>query len=477
MQVANTLSEQVAVAQRWSKVWAKKEKDMQDDIQRLQGDLEKVELARTELRSEIKVANRSIDRLEKENKDITTAIADTKARLEKLGASPSASLEEFKAEIHKLRSDIDAMQKALAANSYDIAAYKKLLEDNQNKPNELILLTHETRQLLHGYEAMLHEATEQKEILLLRLAEKEKEIETLKTSLAAEARKASKVANDEEDLVEDTWEQLYRDKTERYEKLEEALNKRHAQAQTKLRNNLEQKNKELLARFTQSQDEKAQLEAQIMKLQDSAANWEAEFRELKIRHNLQRDESEQEIEKLKVETSTALTEYQNEMPTNNPDWWDVTKLQRQVRDLERRLQRQVDASIQQKEALGTSYDAYAKLKEQNSAFRQELGLDEDFQPSTRTRRLIKPRRPDYESAEATAAREKILDEYREKQAGARRKREAERELIEKARKWKMGDRYPPNHPETYDAIKSKTARERWEVDQYERLVAQGLIQE
>ncbi|KAF2796143.1 hypothetical protein K505DRAFT_381189 [Melanomma pulvis-pyrius CBS 109.77] len=470
-----TMNEQFENMKKDQTAWQEEEQKLRNEIELLRGKIESITFTRAELQSEASVLSKDVKTLETENKDIESLISSSRSRLEDMESSPNANLEEFKAEMQKLRDDINAMQQAIAANTQNVIAYKAILEANQNKPNELVFLRADIRKVLGSYTSMLTDISAQNEALKVDLAKKKEEIKTLEYSIASQAKILSEEANEEFSSIVYSWQQLYEDKSKQFEKLQSRFRIFREKSIANYRPELERENKDLRARLIETQDENLRLEDQIFKLQESAANWESEYKVLQTRHQRSTQEAEQEMERLNLEMKGYVQEYKNKMPDSNPDWWDVKKLQEQVQDLERQLKDQVAAANDLKQRNVNCYREFERLKKQNEAFKVELGVEDDFKPNHNPRPKL--RRPNYESEEETAKREKILKAFREKQNRDREKRERELELIEQARKYKMGERYPPGCPERYEPIRKKTVKERWEVEKFERLRDQGLFRE
>jgi chromosome segregation ATPase len=477
--VTVTAQEQLDSVQIAQKAVQNEEQKLRKEIGRWTSKVEYITHALAEHKSELTVATRTVKILETENKDIELSISNSKRWLEDMEALASANtnIEEFKVDMKKLKGDIEALQRALAINTQKINAYKSLLLRNQNKPQELILMRNDIRAVLGSYTSMLADISAQNEALKINLAKKDQESKVLKeSSLARAARIWSQEANDDDSEATYTWESLYEDKSRNFDKLQQRHRAYKVKAEERFRPGLERDNKDLRSQLTKMKDENDRLADQISALQKSSINWESEYQALRSRAELTEQEAKQEIERLNKEMTIYVQEYKDKTPQKNPDWWSVKALQNQVTDLERQLKDQVHFLEEQRQRLQTCYREYTKTREQNEALKHELGVEETYIPSN-PERINLLRIPKYESAEEIAQRAEILKVFRKKQLRAREKREEEHELIEQARRYKMGERYPPNYKERYEMIEKKNVRERWEVDRFERLKGQGLTGE
>jgi len=477
-----SLKEQFEKVKVHQQSWQKEEQNLHEEIAKLQANIEMISYAHVELKSEFNAATKIIKSLERENQDIESSIINSKKRLEMLVAtSPSPNSIHFRAATEKLRDDIDTMQQAMATNIQNVNAYKTLLQSYETKLDELVLLRIDVRTMIGSYKIMRADISARNEALKVNLAKKETDIKALESTIANTVCQLSKQANEEFEYQRaeeyDSWQKLYEDRNKQFEKLHRNFRVFKEKAKKNYRPDLERENKALKSRLTASQDKNELLQDQILDLQGTSANWESEYKNLHFRYKQNSRESEQEIKRLSMEMKTYVQEYADKTPDKNPEWWNVRSLQSRNRDLERQLKDYMEALDDQKGKLRICYREYKTLQEENTAFRQELGVDDDiYRPNSNPQsRAAQLRRPNYESKEETAKRENILKGFKEKQAKARDKREEEQRVIEEARKYKMGEWYPPNHPKTYKVVQKKTVKERWEVDKFERLKAQGLI--
>ena len=477
--VTGTAQEQLGLVQMAQKAVQDEEQKLRKEIGRLTSKAEDITYALVENKAELTAATKTVTSLKIENKSIELSISDSKRRLKDMDASVNANtnIENFKAEMIKLKGDIESLQRALAINTQNINAYKTLLLRNQNTPQDFILMRNDIRTIIGSYTLMLAEMSAQNEALKVTLAKKDQELKILKESnLVHAARIRSQEANDEYSQAIDTWESLYEDKTRNFNKLQQLYHAYKLKAEKRFRPDLERENRDLRVQLTKMKDENNRLEDQVSVLQECATNWESECRVLRSQIECTREEVEHEIERLNKEMRTYVQEYKDKTPEKTPEWWSVKGLQNQVKDLERQLKDQVQFSDKQRQRLQTCYREYTKTKKQNEAFKRERGVEDTYIPSNPSHTNFL-RTPNYESTEEIAQRTEILQVFREKQSRARENRQKEQELIEQARRYKMGDRYPPNHKERYENIEKKSVRERWEVDSFARLRWRGLIGE
>jgi hypothetical protein len=479
--VTGTSDKQLEVVRLAQRAVQSEEQSLREEIGRLTSEIENITCALAEQKGELTAASKTVRILEAENKDIQCSISSYKRSLEDAEKEASlivdADYEQLKVETKRLREDIEAMQRALASNIQSANAYKALVANSENNPKELIVMRADVRTILGSYISLLADISAQNEALKVSLAKKQREIESLKEpSLARAAHLRSQDANNDYREAADTWQSLYNDKKQDFDKLQHRHHAYRAKAEKRFRPGLERENNDLRTQCMQLEDDNARLRDQISALQESSANWESECRVFQSRTIRKEQEAELEIERLTKEMTVYVQEYKDKTPEKSPEWWSITGLQYQVRDLERQLGAHVEFSDEQKHRLQTCYLEYTKTKELNDALKRELGIEETYIPSTHSR-YAKRRVPNYESAAEVTKRAEILKEFREKQARLRAKREEEQELIEQARRHKMGERYPPSHGKRYTRVMKKGVRERWEVDQFERMRGQGLIGE
>jgi hypothetical protein len=457
------------------------EQNVREEIGSLTSEIENITYALAEQKGELTAASKTVRILEAENKDIQCFISSYKPSLEdaekEASFSVDADYELLKVETKHRREDIEAMQRALASNIQSVNAYKARLANSGNNPKELIVMRADVRTILGSNISFLADISAQSEALKVSLAKKQREIESLKEpSLARAAHLQSQDANNDYIEAADTWQSLYEDKKQDFDRLQHRHHAYRAKAEKRFRPGLERENNDLRTQCMQLEDDNARLRDQTSALQESSANWGSECKLLQSRTIRKEQEAEQEIERLTKEMTVYVQEYKDKTPEKSPEWWSITDLQHQVRDLERKLKAHVEFSDEQKHRLQTCYLEYTKMKELNEALKRELGVEETYVPSTPSR-YAKLRVPNYETAAEVTKRAEILKEFREKQARLRAKRQEEQELIEQARRHKMGERYPPSHEKRYTRIMKKGVRERWEVDQFERMKVQGLIGE
>ncbi|KAF2706506.1 hypothetical protein K504DRAFT_447455 [Pleomassaria siparia CBS 279.74] len=443
-----------------------KEQELVAELSRLKKEIGTVNAEHSMVDNQLRTAEKNVRVLETEKAQLQSSIVSSEARLNEL--------KEFKAAIQRLQDEIDDdSQQDMAERSAHMAEYKGQVDEDQNMPNELVRLRSGIRRVIHQYIAKFTEVSQQNTALKLDLARKETDLGNIQARLV---KHLSDEVNDGVDRNRDSWRQMYEHVAEEHSRYKGQAEAFKAKAKAAYRPDLERKNRELERRLTEVLDENARLQGRASSLQEDADNWESEFNDLRMRNSQAGAEGELEIERLRQEMNSFIQDYRDKIPDRNPDWWDVETLQIQVKDLQRQLEDQAHDSVEQKEELGIAYREYVKIKAQNDSYRAELGIEADaIQAVSRSNKQRAPNHSSPEnSPEQVAKRENLLNIFIAEQERAREKRVPGEELIERARKWKMGKYYPPI-TYGYKAVKKKSMRQRWEVDEYERLVKAGII--
>ncbi|KAF1837592.1 hypothetical protein BDW02DRAFT_645275 [Decorospora gaudefroyi] len=344
-----------------------------------------------------------------------------------------------------------------------------------------------------------------KESLERQLADKDHEIEIREKAMRANEDETGMMSplKSPRQADRDAFEKLFREERRKRKAAEGALEKIQTSAEKDYLSQLEQKTEELI----KAQEETATLRKQVHHLETQAKAWQEESEDAKSQLEKRALAFEETIARQKQESLTYIREYHTK--TQDPTHWQVQGLQQKLADLEQDLTTTTKLFNDTKRQKAHLEDATKELAETNilqmnhidqiqQAYMRGAKLptlapppmpydEEEQDPNGEPPALNppwpmaaqkEPRIPACHLPAAIERRAALVAAYREELAQARQKEfialtktapllihnanvERDDEIMEKVRKWKLGDLYPPGK-EGYEAIRGKSAWERWE---------------
>lgn len=380
-----------------------------------------------------------------------------------------------KAAIQMLRDEIATMSKVGAATTHGMETNKETQKNTNDFPEEHLTLLAWIKGLTDQYKARCSEFESKTEHLYHELEGKENDLRALEAKLQKqvdefethihEKEQGIRQINEEYFAHSDSWEGLYKEKQKALDKLLAKYKKLQGIAIYNFDSSLENKRlkKELLA----LQDKYNIIFSEHGHYKSLSENWKEEFEQLEVRYYSHREESEQMIKELEEEMHGYVKEYYNKLPVNDPDWFTMSELQSQTRNLSKEnenleiLRRNLQKEKKDLQALNMCLETkYRIVHLENENLRDAIKRGRDHFYAEPLRDLDEKRARKLSKECIKAAEEK-----RARRLSRERIKDAEEKLIENARAWKMKEQYPPKKKE-YREVVTRTTWDRWEVNSY-----------
>jgi hypothetical protein len=417
-----------------------------------------------EEKSKNQEAKSRISILEAEKKDWIETATKLEAKIENLQAM-QADHEKFASRIKYLEDDLSSLRGIVADDLKNIDEYHEIFRSDEDEPPELNALRSGIVDILVDYTERHDNLKEQKEHELALKEEEIREIEHfhqqevkhLQNVVKRLVAQLSDQANDEDPKQKVDWEKMYNERKTAYEKLHRDFQRVKGIAIHYDGPKLQRQNEELRQRLTALNDKYNLAIEELSHWREKAANWHQEYRTIEERSQQTAQAFEERIKHLNEDMLGYIRDYHDNLPVNNPDWWQVEALQKQVKKLQHNLELRSRETQRMREERDQAIKEFQRLREAN-----EEGRSIRF-ASLLAGTLPKGKyTPRYEMPEEVAERMRLIRELRREQQERRATEEKDEAEIERVRRYRMGDRYPPELPEWKGVVK-QTPRERWGV--------------
>ncbi|PSN72903.1 hypothetical protein BS50DRAFT_582516 [Corynespora cassiicola Philippines] len=388
--------------------------------------------ARVDMDLKLALANRRAERLQaSRDGDVTALQASLEEQTGLHGAARTALDAERKA-LDGLRQDHSAALAMLDSHRTDLASKAQALETSQA---ELKDAKAELSELRTSHTAALESALE------AQASEHASAVEELPLLRRMLAERATSTAADAPDLSEalSTWKTRAREaeaqlagQTARFLALQHT-------AAAHYDPELERRERDLRARLTAAQDEKAVLEEELRDAREEGSAWKEDAGKAREQMEAEREEADGLAQSQHDEMVGYVREYFSRLPTNDPEWYRVEPLQACVRAMERELETERAFLGRVKEERETAYRKIEGMIQENDELKR--ALEEKTLAQTKDGVIVTM--PRYMTREGKEEIEAQMGAWREKvKREAEQQREKDR-ILERVRQWKMDKRYPP----------------------------------
>ncbi|KAF2279489.1 uncharacterized protein EI97DRAFT_439827 [Westerdykella ornata] len=498
------------------------ERKLEDKVNKLEGSLQEAEQRAIEaekddqLKKALEVANKmaesaqqAVEELKAAHSDLSEAQALLKTEVDTLGAEKERLEEELRQRtsekellgqkvaemeakmseeggkyakaMEQLLDDVSAMHGMVAENGMKSPAeFKDMFELGREGPDEAAELRIGIIELMVLYGTKASALAEEKAALEQELASRldtitemeQKHLEELR-NLQEEVEKqqglaqrlASQLfaeANAEDSKQKDDWEQLYHDKEAAYRKLSDEHERLRQFTIESNAPELKNQIKVLEERLVHLNKRYKLLATQRNQFREAAANWENEYRAEHEQYQQNLRERETMIEQHEQEMRETIKQYYDHLPKNDPEWFEIDALQKQVKKLEQLLAHKEGEVLRWQKERDTAVERFHEVRTamEEGRYIRYAGLFADSAPRSG------PRVPRYESEEETRERMRKLEELRRRQNERRVREGKEERRVEEIRRDRfreVGTKYPPLRPGWKELVK-KSPEERWAVE-------------
>lgn len=400
-------------------------------------------------------------------------------------------LHKYEAAMLTLIDDLAAVRRAITENSAGIGEFQVVLRKGEYQSEEFISLRAELTHVIGLYVSRSSNLEEQSEKLVVKSREQEQTVKSLEGKLRRYAAiKRSDEVNDEDSTQKDSKMKILEEKQKSFEFLERQYKNLKAKIIKMDPKALNDELIELREKYTQLKDWHNLLGHDRDEWKTRAKLWEEDYQTATEHYELEKKELESVIHAIQAEEFYYIQEYHNHIPKNNPNWYEIKSLQKQIKSLEGEKK---DLLEGKRTAEKRRDDAILEFKRLRAAVK--AGETVTYHPATcgSNPRLSfltddpnspkKVYRPKYESIQETEKRSTYLKGFKESQKALRKNEYAEEELVEKARKWAIEENYPLKRGDVEEIIR-KRAWDRWDVDRYleserattkDRDIAQNIV--
>ncbi|KAF2472048.1 uncharacterized protein BDR25DRAFT_313253 [Lindgomyces ingoldianus] len=270
-----------------------------------------------------------------------------------------------------------------------------------------------------------------------------------------------------------SWQTLYHQKCLDNAKLVSDMKDLRIELEKNYRPKLKRENERLQKDIWDARDFASLLEQTVQTFQSQAQTWEAEYKALESRSKISSAQKDSRIAELEAEMSGVIAEYYRNVGHEQKD--EVLYLRTKIQGLGHTL----DGLLRENKKVATERDEWGKavkaMMERGERLPSGYTAPRPFSFTTR--------KPNFESEAEIAERNEYLAQVRETQEAKREREDALCDLLEKARRFKMGDRYPPIW-KGFEEVRRMEEWERWEVERYlevapmeDRLAAESVSKE
>ncbi|KAH7114352.1 hypothetical protein B0J11DRAFT_540772 [Dendryphion nanum] len=213
----------------------------------------------------------------------------------------------------------------------------------------------------------------------------------------------------------------------------------------------------LQSSHTTLQESHATLQRSHSDCQELVKTYENHIDGITATNEAQRQHYNNAILNMNSEMARMQRDFNDHLPTNNPDWYKTSALQESIIRLRRETiqSRRVNEELNSRlERTVAEYQEVVDLLSNQQKYHY-------YHPNTNIITTKPGKQARFESIEEEEERKRKLAAVEEQQKRIRRDDEALEALIERARKWKLGKHYPPERKGWQEQVE-KSAWERWE---------------
>ena len=201
----------------------------------------------------------------------------------------------------------------------------------------------------------------------------------------------------------------------------------------------------------------------VIRYDEAAKLWETERQSLLNKLSQYSDENDNSAKALREDLVETIKQYKAHMPANDPDRYTIKGLRMKVERLEKMFE---EVNHERRNA----YYRIKILQDENEGLEEKIKelkpnqqpaiLGDLPAPGTRPRILRS-----FDSVEAVAHQKQVIRESREQQKQTRKESKLAQELIDEARKWKLGSQYARLQQGSRVYLK-QTPWQRWDGDDW-----------
>jgi hypothetical protein len=371
-----------------------------------------------------------------------------------------------------LIEDLATVRRAVEANPAYIEGFQDILRKGDHEPEECILFRVELIQVIDHYVSKISVLEAQNEKLAVQTHEHKQAVQRLEDKLGKYvAISKSDEANGEDSTQKDSVFKILAEKQKAFEFVDRQYQNLKAMV---IKLDPKALHDELIAlrgKYVDLKDRHDVLALDRNEWKERCESWEYDYHSATARYELERQELQVAIHKMEAEELEYIYEYHKRLPKNDPDWFKVEALQKQVRNLEGDKKGLVKEKQNAEKKRDDAVIEFKRLRAVMNAV-QTMSYRPASSPSNPLLSFLsddpnaakKTYTPKYESLRETEKRNAYLKGLKGRQKELRKKECIEEELVDKARKREMGAKYP--RQDEIEKLKRRCDWDRWYVADY-----------